>query len=359
MSAPHEIWILGATGRTGVAIARKLADRPLSLVLVGRDEARLQDVARTLPGSPRIVVAKTFEATLAELSRSSAAVVMNTVGPFASTAIPVVRACPKGTHYVDLSNELLGVIALLGLNDEAVSASKCLVTGAGYGFVGTESIVRKLCEGRPPPARVRVDAVPIITDDGSTVGEALAATLVDTLAAGGYRYDEGKLVRTPAGSHAESLTLPEGARVITGSVPTGDLEAARRASGAPSVIAGSSEIPITPLSRLVLPMLSALMRWRPVRNWAVRRLAPVRVSLPRHERRASWGHARVEWSDGTVREGWLRAGEGMVFTASVAAEVVARLARQEGKPGAWTPGALFGVELATAAGAELTIDGVE
>ena len=41
-------------------------------------------------------------------------------------------------------------------------------------------------------------------------------------------------------------------------------------------------------------------------------------------REHSYAHARVEWADGTVREGWLRTGEGGDFTAAVAAEVARR-----------------------------------
>jgi short subunit dehydrogenase-like uncharacterized protein len=43
----------------------------------------------------------------------------------------------------------------------------------------------------------------------------------------------------------------------------------------------------------------------------------------------------------------------MDFTAAVSAEVAARLARGEGKPGADTPAAAFGPDLATAAGGEI------
>jgi hypothetical protein len=60
----------------------------------------------------------------------------------------------------------------------------------------------------------------------------------------------------------------------------------------------------------------------------------------------------VTWPDGEVREGWLRAPEAMAFTTRVLAEVALRLARGDGRPGAYTPGALFGPELAEAAGAQ-------
>lgn len=71
---------------------------------------------------------------------------------------------------------------------------------------------------------------------------------------------------------------------------------------------------------------------------------------------SSWAHARAEWADGTVREGWLRVGDGTEFTASVAAEVTQRLLADDGRPGAHTPGALFGPAVAEAAGGEFLLD---
>jgi hypothetical protein len=42
--------------------------------------------------------------------------------------------------------------------------------------------------------------------------------------------------------------------------------------------------------------------------------------------------------------------EGYDYTASAVAETVTRLLRGEGRPGAWTPGELFGSTVARAAG---------
>ena len=69
----------------------------------------------------------------------------------------------------------------------------------------------------------------------------------------------------------------------------------------------------------------------------------------------SWAHTRVQWPNGESREGWLRAGEAMEFTVNVATQVVSRLARGEGRSGAFTPGALFGPELAESAGGEFIV----
>lgn len=356
-----EIWILGATGRTGRAIAARLAPRH-RLVLVGRDPTRLRRLADTLgtaPGSGsgsgsaarRVVVAGSVEATVAELSRVRPAVVVNLIGPYTETALPVVRACPPGTHYVDLANELPAVADLLARHDEAVTEGRTLVTGAGFGVLATESVVLRLCAGRPAPVRVRVDAVAAVGSEGGMIGEALAGSVLEALAGGGRRYEHGRLVRTRLGGGVERVRLPDGTTIRTVAAPFGELEAARRASGAPFVVAASGLLPAGAVARLAMPVARALVSPPALRRVARRRLALVRTPASAPPRPYSWAHARVEDADG-ARDGWLRAGEAMDFTAAVAAEVTGRLARGEGRPGAYTPGALFGAELAVAAGGE-------
>ena len=154
-----------------------------------------------------------------------------------------------------------------------------------------------------------------------------------------------------AGSPA-SLTLPDGSKVTTASMPLGELIAAQRASGAPSVVSASSEAPSSPVVRAVLPLVTTLLAIGPVRAFARKRLAGVKFKARERPREYSYGHARLEWPDGTVQEGWLRLGDAQTFTGAVAAEVARRLLDGQGRPGAYTPAALFGPSLAEACGAE-------
>ena len=142
----REVWILGSYGRSGRAIARRLADRGVSLVLVGRDAARLDALVRDTPNA-RAFLAATFDEALVGVSGAGAIVVVNTVGPFGTTAPRLARACAPGSACLDLSNELYAAVDVLGRHAEAATAGKCLVTGAGYGVVATESVVLKLCAG--------------------------------------------------------------------------------------------------------------------------------------------------------------------------------------------------------------------
>jgi short subunit dehydrogenase-like uncharacterized protein len=89
----NEVWILGGTGRSGRAITAELLARGVSPVLAGRDAVRLKDAARS--GGGRTVVAGSVDGIAAEIRRQRPAVVINTIGPFTTTAVPIARACQR------------------------------------------------------------------------------------------------------------------------------------------------------------------------------------------------------------------------------------------------------------------------
>ncbi|MFG1605051.1 hypothetical protein [Actinoplanes sp. NPDC049265] len=353
-----ETWILGGTGRSGRAVATALAGRGIAPVLAGRDAGRLTEAAAEV-GAARTVVAGTVEETIAALRRDRPAAVINTIGPFGVTGVPIATACLPFAHYADLANDVGAVAALLALDARATAAGRSVVTGAGFGVTATESVVVKLCQDRPPAAEVRVDMVPSLAMAEGRLGEALAASLLDGLPGveggrrfQGRRYTGGRLAPARLGGAARQLTLPDGNRVTTVGVPFGELVAAQRASGAPEVVSATSEL--AP-ARPVLP-LAGLLAIGPLRRFLIRRMAAVRVKAAPKPRERSWGHARVRWADGTVREGWLGIGDAQAYTGAVAAEVVRRLLAGEGRPGAYTPAALFGPSLAESCGGEYRVD---
>ena len=203
--------------------------------------------------------------------------------------------------------------------------------------------------------------LPSLATEAGALGEALAGTLVDGLpgVAGGGRFQgrrvvAGRLAPAPLAGEVLELVTPDGDRLSAGLMPLGELVAAQRASGAPDVASASSEVPHGRLVRLVLPVATGLLAVGPVRRFAARRLAAVRLPAGPAPRPHSWGHARVTWDDGTTTDGWLRLGEAQATTNAVAAEVTRRLVHGEGRPGAFTPAALFGPDLATAVGGTYT-----
>jgi hypothetical protein len=204
--------------------------------------------------------------------------------------------------------------------------------------------------------RARVDALPVVNAEPGRLGEALAASIVDVAADGGRRYADGRLERTRAFSDLETVMLPDGTAIKTACAPSGDLEAARRASRASFALAASSYAPTSPVLRAIVPAALTLLRVAAVRNFAKRRIAAIEVKPNKSGAvkvaEFSWAHARVQWASGLTRDGFLRTGDAMAFTVNVMSEVTMRLARQDGRPGAYTPGALFGPDLAIDAGGQ-------
>src|ERR1700691_4732418 len=220
-----EVWILGGTGRSGRAIAAELLSRGVSPVLVGRDATRLRDAAAKV-GNGRTVTAGSIESIGGEIQRQRPAVVINTIGPFTATAVPIVRACLPGSDYIDLANDVAAVLAVLGLSEAAAGAGRTVVTGGGFGVTASESVVVKLCQGRPAPVRVRVDMIPPLETEEGTIGEALAGTILDGLPGTegggryqGRRYAGGRLVAAPVGRALAHLALPGGARGAAARIP--------------------------------------------------------------------------------------------------------------------------------------------
>ena len=347
-----EIWIRGASGRAGRAIAAELVRRGRRVVLVGRDKTRLLAVVeQAAPGAESLVL-KGDEALASALAQRAPGVLINTAGPFSGTGTTARECLRHGVHYVDLANELDPVMALLSLDRQAREAGCVLVTGAGFGVSATEAVVLAVRGEHGPAAAARVAAMPFV--DG--VGPAVVASVMNAMAGGGRRYIDGRIERCRLGEGFARTPLPDGSWVATFAVPTGELEAARRASGAGNVIAASNELPSGRVVRAMLPLVGRVLAISPVRRGV---LAAVSRSRPRPPRPStgdtSWAHAELIWPDGTRRQGWLSTGEAYTFTARVAVEVTCTLADGHGRPGAHTPGTLAGVGLIELAGAKVTI----
>ncbi|MER6298249.1 saccharopine dehydrogenase NADP-binding domain-containing protein [Kitasatospora sp. NPDC001539] len=302
--------VLGASGTTGGLIAEELVRQGGRVVLAGRDAARLARAAARFEGGAVSVLAVDL-ADPASLAAAAGAgkVLVNTVGPFARLAAPVVAACLEaGTAYLDLANERAAVRALLDRDAEARERGATLVTGAGFGPAATEALVLALLETGADAASVKIAAAAHSAYDT----DGVRGTVAEAMAEGATSYRAGELVRAPLGEGATVLTFGGAARPVI-PVPVGDLEAAREATGAPEVTA-----------------------------YAVPRGGGVDSGGAGDA--GSYAYAELISADGQVRTAELSTGEGFAFTTAVAAASAARLLTSP-PPGAFTAARLLGADL--------------
>jgi short subunit dehydrogenase-like uncharacterized protein len=150
----HDVVVFGATGFVGRLVAAYLAEHAPAgtrVALAGRSERRLEEVRAELPASARdwpLVVADAADpASLRALAESTTAVA-STVGPYLRYGLPLVEACAAaGTHYADLTGEVLFVRrAIDAVDARAKETGARIVTACGYDSIPSDLGVHLLHE---------------------------------------------------------------------------------------------------------------------------------------------------------------------------------------------------------------------
>ena len=315
-SGPGSWMLYGAAGYTGALIAQHAQEEGHRPLLVGRSAPAVTALADKLD-LPYRVLALDDPAAL-NVALADVDLVLNVAGPFLHTAPPLADACLKaGVHYIDIGNELQVFCALYDLHGRAEQAGVGIVPGVGFGVVATNCLARYVSEAVGGAAHLEV-ATRAAT---AQAGPGVAATRRENLPYGGWVRQEGQLLPLPLGSGTKTVNFPDGPCHIM-PVPTGDLEAAFQATGAPNIIAYTAvPDPDAPATDAPGP--------------------------PTHR---SFGWARATGPDGTTAEAWLQTGESYVFTAAASIRAVEE-ALTRSLRGAFSPAAAFGADFA------LTVEG--
>jgi short subunit dehydrogenase-like uncharacterized protein len=150
----HDLVVYGATGFVGRLLAAYLAGAApagLRIALAGRSRSRLEQGRGELPAAardwPLVEADSTDAASLAALAASTR-VLATTVGPYLRHGLPVVEACARaGTHYADLTGEVLFVRRAIDATDAvARDTGARIVHACGYDSIPSDLSVLLLAE---------------------------------------------------------------------------------------------------------------------------------------------------------------------------------------------------------------------
>jgi len=142
----HDIVLHGATGFVGALLAAYLVEHApvgLRIALSGRSREKLERTRAALPanahGWPLVVADAADAGALARLA-ATARVVVSTVGPYAKYGLPLVEACSRaGTHYADLTGEVLFVREVIDRCDALARANGArIVHACGYDSIPSD-----------------------------------------------------------------------------------------------------------------------------------------------------------------------------------------------------------------------------
>ena len=303
-------WMLyGASGYTGSLIARHAHERGHRPLLAGRSAAGITALAEQLDLPHRVLTLKDPAALSAALDGVD--LVLNAAGPFLHTAAPLAEAClAAGAHYLDIGNELQVFRTLYDLDQRAQRAGVAIIPGAGFGVVATNCLARYLSTAVGGAEHLDVAARAAT----ARPGPGIAASVRANLPYGGWTRRAGHLHPQRLGSGMTTITLPDGPCHVL-PFPTGDLEAAFQATGAPDITA-YSPVPADP--------------------------AVADPRAPAEDYR-SFGWARATGPDGATAEAVLQTGESYAFTAAASIRAVEEALTRFPR-GALSPAIAFGAD---------------
>ncbi len=141
-----DLVVFGATGFVGRLLAAYLAEHAPAgtrIALAGRSKARLEEARAALPAAaaqwPLIEADAADPESMAALARDTR-VVATTVGPYARYGMPLVEACAAaGTHYADLTGEVLFVRDAIDRTDEVAKRTGArIVHACGYDSIPSD-----------------------------------------------------------------------------------------------------------------------------------------------------------------------------------------------------------------------------
>jgi short subunit dehydrogenase-like uncharacterized protein len=187
-----DVVVVGATGYTGQRVCEYLARRApqtgQSWAVAGRNAETLAPLARAHGAAGMVTADCTDPAGAAELAIRGA-VVANLAGPYYRRAETLVGACAEaGTHYLDLTGELVFVRGLIDRFHEAARASGARIAPvAGYEALPFDLMALALLEDYmarhgASPARIDLLAGAMKPPAGvSGVGEMISGGTAETM----------------------------------------------------------------------------------------------------------------------------------------------------------------------------------
>lgn len=337
--------IYGANGYTGDLAAREAVKKGLSPILAGRNAEALGKLGRELGLPVRTFPLDDPQAAAAELYGVKA--VLHCAGPFVHTSAPMVNAClATGTHYLDITGEIVVFETVLARGEEARKAGVALLPGVGFDVVPSDCLAARLAAALPDATELEL----AFYTEGGSVSRGTMKTMIESLPHAGAIRRNGRIVPVPVAFDAREIDFGgKAGKRWAMTIPWGDVSTAYHSTGIPNIRVYSGTPPATIRKMKRLAPLLPLAGWKPVKRFAQRWVERKVTGPSEHARQTArvylWGQARNADRSVVSR---LETPEGYQFTAISAVAAMERVLQGTVQPGAWTPSRAFGADFVAA-----------
>ncbi len=332
--------IYGATGYTGDLTARLAVDLGMRPTLAGRNREKVERLATEL-GLPFLAFALDDGIALRAALRD-VPVVLHCAGPFSRTYPPMVEACLQtGTHYLDITGEMIELEALPERDAEAKAKGVMLLPSAGYDVVPSDCLALHVARRLPSATHLAI----AFTQEGGFSRGTMKSTMDSAGRAGMVRVD-GKLTPVPAGYKSRKFDFGGGPVECT-TIPWGDVATAYHSTGIPNIEAymalGGVQKRVLRSADTLKPLTAGPLGQRVLMS--LMNLAPEGPSPAARAKGYAILVAEATDNAGNKAVSRMRTPHAYTLTAAASLEIVRRVLAGDAPPGYQTPASAYGPDL--------------
>jgi short subunit dehydrogenase-like uncharacterized protein len=330
--------IYGANGYTGELIARFAAERGMKPILAGRNQAKIEELARKFDFDFRVFDLSDAEKLDAALRDVEFA--LHCAGPFSLTSEPMVEACLRNKkHYLDITGEIAVFEAMAARDAQGAEAGIMIMPGVGFDVVPSDCLAKHLKNRLPSATHLTLAFYGL-----GKISHGTQATMTLNVGKGGAIRKNGEIVSVPAAYKTREIDFGEFKKTGV-TIPWGDVSTAFYSTGIPNV----EVYTVVPEPQLNLLKLSRYVGWllatAPVQSFLQKQIP---AGGPSDAERAAgktflWGEARDD--AGNKVEARQTGIEGYTLTALTALKIAEKILAGDFCAGFQTPAKCYGADL--------------
>lgn len=332
--------LYGATGYTGTLIARLAKEKDIPIILAGRSEPKLKQLAFELGFDYRVFDLNDHK-TICDNIRAFQ-VVLHAAGPFRHTAAQMMNACiAEKVHYTDITGEIEVFEMAKSLNEAASKAEIMLLPGIGFDVVPTDCMAQYLYKLLPDATHLQL----AFAMEGGRISHGTAITMAENLGSPGAMRKNGKIVAIPAGINTMNVPFHSGKFRFCMSIPWGDISTAYHSTGIQNIETFMAIKPsLYRSNKFIQRYAGSILRSKIVKKLVKFYINSIPAGPSEEERQKGSSHVWGKvWNEkGMEIQARYSVPEGYTFTAMSALHIVQKILVGEVLLGFKTPSAAYG-----------------